>query len=92
MDVDDAATMTNEGPNDLESDRVREALLASLHEAVILLEQLKAIPISPPICALIEAKALQRERTLSAIVKTRPLDMQIHACQGIVARKKRQRK
>ena len=79
------------GPNDHEPDCVRDALLASLHDAEILLEQLKAMPDSPPIRALIEAKALQRERTLSAIVKTRPLNMQIHICQGITAKKKRQR-
>ena len=42
------------------------------------MEQLKTLPSSPIIRALIEAKALQRERTLSAIVNTRPLNMQIH--------------
>ena len=91
MDMDDAANMTNTDPNDLDPDRVREALLASLHDVGILLEQLKAMPDSPPTRALIEAKALQRECTLSAVVKTRPLNMQIHMCQGITARKKRQR-
>ena len=91
MDVDDAANMTNMDPNDHDPDCVREALLASLLDAEILLEQLRAMPDSPPIRALIEAKALQRECTLSAIVKTRPLNMQIHICQGITAKKKRQR-
>ena len=46
------------------------------------------MPDSPPTRALIEARALQRECTLSAIVKTRPLNMQTHMCQGIIARKK----
>ena len=91
MDVDDAANMTNMDPNDHDPDCVREALLASLHDAGILVEQLKAMPDSPPIRGLIETKALQRECTLSAIVKTRPLNMQIHICQGIIAKKKRQR-
>ena len=87
MDVDDAANMTNVDPNNLNPDCVREALLASLHDAEILLEQLKAMPDSPPTRALIETRALQRERTPSAIVKTRPPNMQIHICQGIIARK-----
>ena len=78
MDVDYAANMTNKDPNLLDSDCVREALLTSLHDAEVLLEQLKAMPVSPSTRALIEANTLRRERTLSDIVKTRPFDVQVH--------------
>ena len=84
MNVDDAANMTNTDPNECDS-----TAFASFHDAEIPMEQLKTLPGSPPIRVLIEAKALQRERTLSAIVKTRPLNMQIHICFGIIAKSRR---